>query len=453
MHAYGGLQHVEDALLVEYRGEDDGNVVERREALFEELAPLLHRVALLLDQVPLVHHDDAALAVAYDEVVDVEVLRFEALLGVEHQDADVRLLDGADRAHHRVEFEVLHRLALLAHAGRVHKVEIHAVLVVARMDRVARGACYGGHDVAFLAQQGVGHRRLAHVRTAHNGDVGQVLLLVAAHVGGQRFEYGVHQVARAAAAHRADAVGGAQAERVEFVRGVDLVVVIDLVAHEQHLFRAAPQHVCHHHVEVGDSRGDLDQEEDHVGLLDGQDDLTADFVLEYVFRIDGVTARVDDRELLSVPVRFAVVAVACGAGRGVHDCLSPSDQTVEERTFAHVGTSDDCCKAHNRVLVRVLIVFEAAKLRKKNEMRNFCRRSGLFALRCGGRTGEFACGVCVRERRWRCEAGRQDVRAPVMRPAGTGRPEAEIGPGKVGTSHGMAYFCGRTVPLFRPVPF
>ena len=84
-----GLQHVEDALLVQDRGEDDRNVVERRELLFQKLRPLLHRVAVLLDQVPFVDHDDASLAVADDQVVDVQVLRFESLPGVDHQDADV----------------------------------------------------------------------------------------------------------------------------------------------------------------------------------------------------------------------------------------------------------------------------------------------------------------------------------------------------------------------------
>ena len=63
--------------------------------------------------------------------MDVQILRLEALLSVEHQDADVGILDGADRAHHRVELQILHLLALLAHTGRIDQVEVHTVLVVA----------------------------------------------------------------------------------------------------------------------------------------------------------------------------------------------------------------------------------------------------------------------------------------------------------------------------------
>ena len=344
--ADGGLQHVEDALFVQHRGEDDRNVVERSEFLSEELGPLLHRVAVLLDQVPFVDHDHASLAVADDQVVDVQVLRFESLPGVDHQDADVRIFDGAYRAHHRVEFEVLHRLALLAHAGRVDEVEIHAELVVAGMDRVAGGPGDGGHDVALLAQQGVRERRLADVGTPHDGDVGQVFVLLGGRFHGQCVQNGVHQVARAASRHRRDAVGIAQPQGVELVRGVDLVVVVDLVADEDHLLRGAAQDVGHQHVEVGDAGAYLHEEEDHVGLVDGQQDLTADFVLENILRIDGVPARVDDGKLLAVPVGLAVMAVAGGSGRRVDDGLPFAHEAVEEGAFADVRTAHDCYKAH-----------------------------------------------------------------------------------------------------------
>ncbi len=125
------------------------------------------------------------------------------------------------------------------------------------------------------------------------------------------------------------------------MRGVDLVVVVHLVA-DQHdgLFRAA-QHVGHHHVEIGDAGRHLNQKEDHVGLFDGEHHLAADLVLEYIVRIDGVTAGVDDREFPTVPIRFSVVTVAGGSGRGVYDGFSLSHQPVEERTFTHVGATYD----------------------------------------------------------------------------------------------------------------
>ena len=345
--ADSGLQYVEDALFGHHRGEDDRNIVERREFLFEELDPLLHRVGLLFDQVPFVDHDHASFAVADDQVVDVQVLRFEALLRVDHQDAHVRIFNGADRTHHRVEFEVLHRLAFLAHACRVHEVKIHPELVVARVDRVTGSPGDRSHDVALLAQQGVRERRFADVRAAYDGDVGQVFVLFGDGFHGKRGQDGVHQVARAAARHRRDAVGVAQSQCVELVRRVYLVVVVDFVADEDHFFRRAAQDVGHQHVEVGDAGPYLHEEEDHVRLVDGQQHLTADFVLENILRIDGVSTRIDDRKLLAVPVGLAVMAVAGGSGRRIDDGLPLAHEAVEEGTFADVRTAHDCYKTHN----------------------------------------------------------------------------------------------------------
>ena len=214
------------------------------------------------------------------------------------------------------------------------------------MDRVSRGAGDGGHDVALLAQQGVGHRRLAHVGTPDDGDARQLLLLVRSRFGRQSRQNGVHQIARAAARHGTDAKGIAQTEGVELVRRIDLVVVVDLVADQQHFFAAPAQNVGHQGVEVGDAGRNLDKKENDVGLVDGQHHLAADFVLEDVFRIDRVTARVDHRKLLAVPVGLAVVAVARGAGRRVDDGFALADQAVEEGALAHVRASYDCYEAH-----------------------------------------------------------------------------------------------------------
>ena len=131
----------------------------------------------------------------------VEVLRFESLLCVEHQDADIGVLDGTYRTHYRVELEILHFATLLAHAGRVDQIEVHAVLVVSRVDRIARGAGYVGDDVALLAQQGIGHRRLADVGTADDGYTRQIVLLLGLCIFRQGGQYGIHKIARAASRH------------------------------------------------------------------------------------------------------------------------------------------------------------------------------------------------------------------------------------------------------------
>ena len=90
--------------------------------------------------------------------------------------------------------------------------------------------------------------------------------------------------------------------------------------------------------------------EDHVGFVDRQQYLAADFVLEDIFRIDGVAARVYHGKFPAVPVGLTVMAVAGGSGRGIDDGLSLAYQTVEEGAFADIRTAHDCYETHTLFL-------------------------------------------------------------------------------------------------------
>ena len=89
-------------------------------------------VAVLLEEIPFVDHDDAALAVPLDEIEDVHVLGLHSGGGVNHHYADVAVLDGPDGTHHGIEFEILLYLVLLPDAGRVHEHELVPELIVIR---------------------------------------------------------------------------------------------------------------------------------------------------------------------------------------------------------------------------------------------------------------------------------------------------------------------------------
>ena len=71
--------------------------------------------------------------------------------GVEHEDADIGGLDGADGAHDGVELEVLGDLGFAPEAGGVDEVEVEAEEVVVRVDGVAGGAGDGGDHGAMFA--------------------------------------------------------------------------------------------------------------------------------------------------------------------------------------------------------------------------------------------------------------------------------------------------------------
>ena len=83
------IKYVHDSLLVDYRCEDDREVIERSKALFDSLGVLLHSVGVLLDSIPFVHNHHASLLVSLDEVEDCHILRLDTCLSVNHKDTYV----------------------------------------------------------------------------------------------------------------------------------------------------------------------------------------------------------------------------------------------------------------------------------------------------------------------------------------------------------------------------
>ena len=112
-------------------------------------------LTLVFGQVPFVHHNHQRLLVFLNQLEDVHILRLNAAGGVEHQDAHVAVLDGADAAHHRIEFQVLAYLVLATDSGRVDQVEIESELVETGIDRVTRSAGNIGHDMTVFTDESV----------------------------------------------------------------------------------------------------------------------------------------------------------------------------------------------------------------------------------------------------------------------------------------------------------
>ena len=91
-------------------------------------------------------------------------------------------------------------------------------------------------------------------------------------------------------------------------------------------------------VEDVESIATVDQEDDDIGLVDGQVHLLADFFFKNVVRPHHIAAGVDDGEFLSIPIALAVVPVACHAARLFHDGHALLQQTVEQSRFSHIGS-------------------------------------------------------------------------------------------------------------------
>jgi len=224
-------------------------------------------------------------------------------------------------------------------------------------DGVARGACDVGDDVPLGADEGVDERGLADVGAADDGEAGHVgfgLLVVL--LLRQELDDAVEEFAGAGAADGRQGVGLAQAEAVELRHVVAGVAQVVLVGHQDDWLLRPAQYVGHVLVEVGDAVGGVYDEHDLVGLLDGDLDLLVDFLLEDVVGVHDPAAGVDDGEVAPGPVHESVLAVAGGAGGGVHDGGAALREPVEQCRLAHVGAPDYGDESSHNCCVRVFLL-------------------------------------------------------------------------------------------------
>ena len=250
------------------------------------------------------------------------------------------MLYGPDGAQYRVEFEIFVHLGLLAYAGGVDQHEFVAELVVVCFYAVAGGAGDGGDYVPFLAEQGVGEGRLAHIGLSDYGHPGQTGVRVGlVLLFGKGLNNRVHEVAGAAAVGRGDAEHLAEAQAVELIGVVHLFAGIHLVYAQDNGLLAPAEHVRDSGVVVGHSGAGLHHEDDYVGFIDGNGHLTAYGGFENVFGTNCIAPGVNDREFPAVPVGPAVMAVAGHSGGVVDYCLPHAYETVEKGALAHVGAA------------------------------------------------------------------------------------------------------------------
>ena len=211
---------------------------------------------------------------------DVHVLCLDATGGVDHQDTDIAVLDGADGAHHRIELEILGDLVLTTDTGSIHEVEVEAKLIVTGVDGVAGGTCNLGHDVTIFADEGVDDARLTGIRTAHHGKAGDAVFEIVLGFLGQGLDHLVEQIARTTARGSADGPGITQSELIELILVVEVLTVVGLVGHQDHRQFSTAQDLCHVHVPACHTVVDVTEEQHEVGFLGGDDHLFTDLLFK-----------------------------------------------------------------------------------------------------------------------------------------------------------------------------
>ena len=156
INLHGGLQHLEDALLRQSGSEQYREIRERCEApANSRFIAFLGIKRMVVDKIPLVDAYHKPLTVALNQREYIDILSLDAACGIDHEDADIARLYGADRTDHAIIFNILTYLLLLADTGSVDKIEIEPELIVFMIDRIAGGAGDIGDDMPLFANKRV----------------------------------------------------------------------------------------------------------------------------------------------------------------------------------------------------------------------------------------------------------------------------------------------------------
>ncbi len=322
------LERLGQAAEVHARGGRDRQrrqVAERRVAIGAPLREVLPRLLAVRDQVPLVVGQQHR-APGIEGVLDqTRLLALEPGGGVHDQAGDVGALERVERAQRGVELGLVLEVGLAADAGGVHQHELAGRGLPARVHRVHRGAGPRLDDHARLGEQGVHDRRR---------------LALAAGRRRQPRDDLVEQVADPEPALGGDRDRLAEAEAVEVVddRVADLV---HLVHDHQRRAAVAAQALADREVEIGEAALRVHQEHHQVGEPDRDLGLAPHVRVAALEGGGQEAAGVHQHERAPRPLGGRGVAVARDAGPVVDHRSALAQDTVEERRFADVGTSDD----------------------------------------------------------------------------------------------------------------
>ena len=303
-------------------------------------AHMVHGLAVLLDEVPLVHHQDAGLSGLVGQARHLGVLFRDALRRVDEDKAHVRPLNGHGGPQDAVALHPRLYFGLAPDAGGVDENEGPLRGLQAAVNGVPGGAGHFGDDGPLLPQNPVHQRGLSGVGLADYRHFYGVVLRGLRVLRRQQPDAGVQQVPGAVAVNGGHGDGLSQAQVVELVeirvRGTGGV---HFVHRQDHGFPALLQQGRHVLVCGGDARADVRHQYNDGGVLDGNLRLTAHEGEHPAVRMRLDAAGVHQDEGTPRPVRLPAHPVPGDAGAVLHNGQPPPDEFVKEHGFPHVGAA------------------------------------------------------------------------------------------------------------------
>ncbi len=132
----------------------------------------MHRVGVLLDEVPLVDDQHACLALFMRIPCNANILLAQAFAGIANDQHHVRSANRGERANHAVAFDGLVLYAALsADARGIYDGILASIAGEVRVDGIACRTGDVADDCTLLAQQCIDQAALADVGFAYHGDI------------------------------------------------------------------------------------------------------------------------------------------------------------------------------------------------------------------------------------------------------------------------------------------
>jgi len=231
IHPHGFFKHLLKPLLRHGRSKDNGDICERSDALPDGLLKNGQSFVVLLHQVPLVHQNHHSLAVALYQLKDAHILRLNATGSINHQQTNIRIFNGPDGPHHRVELQVFGHLTLLAQTCGINKIEVVLKTVIAGIVGIAGSAGHRGDNISFFPQQGIHQRGFPGIGPSDNRKTGNIRLLFLSGIARQGRHHSIQQVPGTGAADGGDHKQIPETKCVKDMRIVLSLSVIHLIDH------------------------------------------------------------------------------------------------------------------------------------------------------------------------------------------------------------------------------
>ena len=209
------------------------------------------------------------------------------------------------------------------------------------IDRIACRARDITHNGALTADKAIGKRGFARVGTPDDRDAYLVVRLVITCILGKLAHDGIEKISRAMAMRGRNRHGIAKSKRVElpeyFIFAIRIVELVD-GKHDWNL--ALEQHASDVGVFARHARTTINDKDDAIGLLAGNECLARDGTLEHVRIAKGDATCIDDHEIDAIPVGAMVRAITRHTAHLVHDGIFGLRYAINERGLSDIRTTD-----------------------------------------------------------------------------------------------------------------